>query len=432
MIRRLQKRMILLVLSGLLLASAGLVIAINWINWHSLVSQSQGILSMLAENEGFRPPENEAIPPETEGSLPKDRPEVMGEGSFRQGRNDFFRGRGTDTRSAANLSSIYTIILNAEGGVETWSSDRPGLYSDADIAALAEYACACGGDSGRYGDQFYHMVKENGTTRMTVLDQRLAVQDARRVLLLTVLTALLEDALLSLGAILLIRRMIRPVDEAMEKQKQFVWDASHELKTPLAVISANAQVLADELPQSKPLSYIQSEVERTDRLIQNLLTLARMEKGSVQAQIVPFDMSRTLLSVALPFESTVFEDGKQLVMQVPNGITARGDEEMIKQLCVILLSNAQKYSGTGDTITLSLEEKGDKRIMTVHNTGSYIPPEAQNRIFDRFYRADTSHNREVPGNGLGLAIARSIVQAHHGRIAVQSSPEAGTSFTVTL
>ena len=140
------------------------------------------------------------------------------------------------------------------------------------------------------------------------------VQNVENVLRVTALVAVAEDALLSLAAVWLIHRLVKPVDEAMEKQKQFVWDASHEMKTPLAVISANAEALAAEVGESKSLEFIQSEVQRTDHLIQNLLTLARMEKGTVQAQKQHFDLSRALLEVALPFESAVFETGKELTI----------------------------------------------------------------------------------------------------------------------
>ena len=114
------------------------------------------------------------------------------------------------------------------------------------------------------------------------------------------------------------------------------------------------------------------------------------------------------------------------------GITCVGDVDMIKQLTVILLSNAQKYSDNGGKIDITLETKGEKRVLKVHNTGPAIPPESQERIFDRFYRVDSSHNREIEGNGLGLAIAKSIVQAHKGKITVHSASNEGTTFTVTL
>jgi signal transduction histidine kinase len=226
--------------------------------------------------------------------------------------------------------------------------------------------------------------------------------------------------------------MSEKVETLDQSRNQFVSNASHELKTPLAVISANADVLAAEAGESKPLQYIQSEVQRSDRLSQSLLILARMEKGTVQAAREKFDMSRAMLEVALPFESTVFDEGKTMEMEIPDGIEYTGDQEMIKQLTVILLSNAEKYSDEGGKIRVSLEAKGEKRVLKVHNTGPVIPPEAQQRIFDRFYRVESSHNREVEGNGLGLAIAQSIVSAHKGKITVRSSQGEGTEFTVTL
>ena len=428
MIKRLQRRMILVVLCGLLLASAGMVAAINWINWNSLETQAHGILDLLAENDGQRPLTLDMERKDFDGQEP---PTPLDE---ERDRNAFFRDRKNrgDLRSATSLSSYFTAELDENGAVCAWFSDRAELYTDEGIADLADQIVSAGKDSGRIDTQFYRVADRETGKLLIVVDQSLALQDARRVLRLTLLLAVAEDALLSLGAIWLIRRMVKPVDEAMEKQKQFVWDASHELKTPLAVISANAEVLESEVGPSKPLEYIQSEVRRTDQLVQSLLTLARMEKGSVQAQHVPFDLSHTVLSVALPFESAIFEAGKQLNTEVPDGIAYTGDPEMIKQLCVILLSNAQKYSDAHGIITLSLEARGDRRILKVHNTGPAIPEEAQQKIFDRFYRVDSSHNREIEGHGLGLAIAQSSVKEHKGKIAVASREGEGTTFTVML
>ena len=428
MIRRLRRRMILVVLAGLLLASAGLVAAINWMNWNSLEQQADQVLDMLAENNGQRPMpfdgESQRAPVRPEGTQPPER------GLWEQ---KYIRNRGSKAlMNAASMTNFYTAVIDEGGQVLSWYSDRTDLYTDQEIADMALWAVQAGRDRGRNDTRFYCLTEKDGERLLIVVDSRLEIQNAESVLRLTVLVAVIEDALLSAGAVWLIRKMVKPVDEAMEKQKQFVWDASHELKTPLAVISANADVLAAEAGESKPLQYIQSEVRRTDSLIQNLLTLARMEKGTVQAEHAKFDLSRALLEVALPFESAVFEDGKTLDMDIPDGIEYTGDQEMIKQLAVILLSNAQKYSDDGGKIRVSLEAKGEKRILRVHNTGPVIPPEAQQRIFDRFYRVDSSHNREVEGNGLGLSIAQNIVSLHRGKITVHSAENEGTEFTVTL
>ena len=443
MIRRLRQRMILLVLIGLLLASAGVVTAINWMNWNSLAIQADAVLDLLAENGGQRPLSQKRVSldgtwgnrTDTPSAKPESTqpPDRTRDGTELQNRAKY--RNNTDMMNAVSLSNYYTITLDAENRVTAWQSDRAELYQDEEINQLAASVLQGGKTSGRLGTQFYRLVDTAGdfSQRMLiVVDRRLEIQNAQGVLWVTVMVALAEDALLSLAAVWLIHRLVKPVNEAMEKQKQFVWDASHELKTPLAVISANAEALAGEVGDNKSLAYIQSEVKRTDGLIQNLLTLARMEKGTVKAERKPFDLSRALLEVALPFESAIFETGKELTMDIPDGVTCGGDVDMIKQLTVILLSNAQKYSDDGGKISVTLETKGERRVLKVHNTGHAIPAEAQERIFDRFYRVDSSHNREIEGNGLGLAIAKSIVEAHKGKITVHSAEGEGTTFTVIL
>lgn len=438
MIKKLRSRMILLTMAGLFLASAILVAAINVMNMGTVARQAEAVLDMLAQNDGRRPSlrdqemqgkawPDQQPPDKPEGTPPPDGPQNGMRTEFALPM-DAMAGRGSMDVSRAALSNFYLVHLTDDGQVESWESDRADLYTDAQISALAEQAVNSGKASGRAGDQFFRR-KEN---TLIVVDATLEVQSARSYLRVTLLVAAAQWMLLSLAAVWLIKRMVRPVDEAMEKQKQFVWDASHELKTPLAVISANAEVLSGEIGENQSLQYIQSEVKRTDQLVQNLLTLARMEKNPTPRAHREFDLSRAALEVALPFESAVYEAGKTIGMDIPDGLKLTGDEEMVKQLLMILLSNAVKYSDAHGKINLILEGKGDKRIIRVRNTGPAIPAADQDKIFDRFYRVDSSHNRETPGNGLGLAIAKSIVETHKGKIAVQSEEGKGTEFTVTL
>ena len=469
MIQSLQKRITLLVLGVLLVILAGVVFAINYVNWKDLTDQAEASLELIVKNNGQRPgmmgrPDENLPPPwaQTESSgtgdavlesqdwddgMAEDAAEddaddgddvidggnnyedfiddVLDEEAFHPG----FHAR-EDMEFAANLSTYYCVHLDEEGSILRWTSDRQDLYTDEQVAELTRAALETEKDFGRLGSQFYRLKENDSGSLLVVLDARMEVSRAQALLKITVLTGLLAYLVLGLTSALLIRRMTRPVEEAFEKQKQFVWDASHELKTPLAVISANAEVLAGEIGENEWLQYIQSEVRRTDHLVQNLLTLARMDKGSVEAVFRPFDLSQAVLQVALPFESTVFEAGKTMEMDVPDGVMVKGDEDMIQQLVVILLSNAVKYSDDGGAIRVTLEPRGP--VLKVHNTGPAISPEVLPHVFDRFFRGDAAHNRETPGNGLGLAIAQNIMDAHKGKITAESSPEAGTTFTVTF
>ena len=434
MIRRLRRRMTLMVVAVLILVSAGIVLAIHLANEHSIAAQAEATLSMLAENSGSRPADTGR-----REDMPAMKPDENDPGRgarMNRGKKDF-RGEPPALRSgteadAAGLSNSYTISLNADGSVASWTSDRTDLYSDEQVSVMAESILAEGKESGRIGTQFYRKTEQNGQTMLVVLDARLDYLSASNVLRSTILIAATACVLLSLLAALLIRRMVQPVEEAFTRQKQFVSDASHELKTPLAVISANAEVLEQEIGENENLGYIRSEIRRTDALVNNLLTLARLDRKEGTAEMKPFDLSHAVLNVVLPFESTVYEAGKTLETDIPEGIECTGNEEMIQQLTVILLSNALKYSNEGGRIEVSLKARGKQRELRVFNTGDPIAPEDQEKIFDRFWRADPAHGRETGGHGLGLAIARNIVETHKGRISVESSEGKGTAFSVIL
>ena len=426
MLKRLERRLTLLVVGVLIVVTAGIVLSVRTINLRSIDAQSRAALQELAENRGRRaglPSSGQTPPPKPEGTLPPDDGEAPPEPRE-------IPAPGGNT--LADLSNAYTVWLDAEGSVTDWTSDRADLYTDAQVQAVADAARASGQAEGRAGTQYYRMIDDGDGRLLVVLDARLEFMSANRMLRAVALAASLAALLLGAGAYLLIRRMLKPVEESFERQKQFAWDASHELKTPLAVISANAELLAREVGPSEYLEYIRSEVKRSDALVQNLLTLARMDRGTVAAGMKRFDLSQALLGVALPFESTVFEAGRRLEIDVPEGVFLRGDEAMLQQLTVILLSNALKYSDEGGLIRLALAPRGRGAVITVYNTGRGIAPENLEKVFDRFYREDASHSGEIEGNGLGLAIARNIAQAHRGTIRAESEYGKSATFVVAL
>ena len=482
MIRKLKVRIVILVVLGLTLASIGLVFAIHYINMQTINNQMRSVLNILMMNDGKRPiswaqtgsnpqddpnvtppdkPEGmEGVPPEMPDSTPPSKPDGMeeappslpggtdstppakgdgtpppkpygSEGSTPPGNAPPARPDVESTLNAwniADLSNYYIVRLNDDGSVASVESDRTDLYNDEQISLTVTEILGTGNTFGRYGNYYY--LRQNNL--LVVLDATIDLNNADNFLHTAEIIALIQTVLLSVGAGFLIHRLVKPVDEAVEKQKQFVWDASHELKTPLAVISANADVLSGEIGENQSLYYIQSEVERTDSLVKNLLSLARMEKSGEKEKHERINLSETLLSVALPFEGVVFEKGKQFETDIPDDVYCIGNAEKIKELTMILLSNALKYSDEGGKIRLSLSKHGEKRLVSVYNTGEAIPQEAQKKLFDRFYRVDSSRNRELGGNGLGLSIAKAIADEHHARIDVSSEAGSGTTFTVVF
>ena len=407
MIAKLRQKLTLAALCALTLIFACTVALINIANTLSLQSQISQSLFILAGNNSKPEDLEETAQSRTRSNLPAIR-----------------------ASSLSRITDYCVIRLNKDGTLHEWKTESTDVYDDAVVATLLETITATGKTEGRVGSQAFRMEERKYGALIVAMDVSPEEGYAASLLRITLIAGSIAWALLSLLTVLLIRRTLRPVQEAVAKQQQFVWDASHELKTPLAVISANAQVLEQELGGNEYFGYIRTEIGHMNDLVQNLLLLARMDAGRQSASLACFDLGAALLGLALPMESLAFEKGKRLDVQVQEGIFCRGNETLLVQLASILLSNALKYADEGGVITLSLEARGRQRLIRVHNTGSFIPPEERRKIFDRFYRADTS--RAESGSGIGLAIAQSIAELHHGEILVESDPQTGTAFTAIL
>lgn len=240
--------------------------------------------------------------------------------------------------------------------------------------------------------------------------------------------------LLLLGvSALLARWATRPVERAWGQQRQFLSDASHELKTPLTVILSNAELLSALPLEERPARWtdnILSESRQMKNLVEEMLTLARGDNMTHAAVLSEVSLSDIAEDCALAFEPVAFEAGKPLEYHVAEGAKVLGDGNRLRQLLSILLDNAIKYGAEGGTITLSLEKTERQARMTVSNPGEPIPAEQLSRLFERFYRADASRG-EKSGFGLGLSIASLIAQEHRGTLRAESGPEA-TRFIFTM
>lgn len=231
-------------------------------------------------------------------------------------------------------------------------------------------------------------------------------------------------------------RTVEPVERAWEQQRQFVADASHELKTPITVILTNSNILLSHpqdtvAEQKKWVEYTRDEARRMGELVDDMLFLAKTDAQREERPLVPVDLAETVWSAFLPLEPVAFEAGVALDSAVADGLTVRGRADQLRRLVTILLDNAVKYAGEGGKVRLTLESEGRTALLTVHNTGEPIPPEHLPHLFERFYRADTSRARSTGGCGLGLSIAYAIAQGHGGALTVESG-QPGTSFTLRL
>lgn len=225
----------------------------------------------------------------------------------------------------------------------------------------------------------------------------------------------------------------RPVETALHQQRQFLSDASHELKTPLTVILSNAELLSSAALEPRPARWadnIHSEAGQMKTLVEEMLTLARADNMPRTAVHTAQSLTDIVTDTVLSFEPVAFEAGKTLTSQIADGVEVEGDGDKLRRLAGVLLDNAVKYADEGTTVEVTLEKADRRARLTVINRCAPIPPEQLRRLFERFYRADASRG-EKSGFGLGLPIAASIVEEHKGTIKAESD-DLSTRFIVTL
>lgn len=238
-------------------------------------------------------------------------------------------------------------------------------------------------------------------------------------------------------SIYLTNKSIVPIKETFEKQKQFIADASHELKTPLAIIKTNTSLVLSHPDdtiknQSKWINYINLQTDRMSELISEMLSLAKMDAAENKLPLSPINISKIVESMILMFDAVIYENNIELETNISKNLFINGDKESLKKLFSIIMDNAIKHTNKNGNITVSLFSDKNKVKMIIRNTGEGIAPEHLERIFERFYRVDSSRDRETGGYGLGLSIASSIVKQHKGKIYAKSNIGEFTSFIVEI
>lgn len=304
--------------------------------------------------------------------------------------------------------------------------------TDKDILSMTQKLQKNGKRFGSIDDYIYLVrILKSGNTVYIFVNNKEALQNSKQFFIVSIFIFLLSVIVFTIISYYLSRWMIKPSEKAIKNQKIFVANISHDLKTPITIIRANADLIENEVKNKKSIKYIQQETEKLNHLVNEMLTLTRIDNTISKENFKSFNFGDSLFDVVLPFESIAYEKGIRFNINIDEVTDYFGDESNIQKLAEILIDNAMSYTAKGGIVDVDAYENSKAVTLSVTNTGEPISDEKKVEIFDRFYRA--SKSRESTGNhyGLGLSIANTIVKKHNGKISIESKNGKNT-FTVTL
>ena len=409
MINRLRNRFIRIATLSVAAVMLLLTAILNTANFISTDRDLRNTLTLIYENEGTIPTASRSgqTPPEKPDAPPADAP---------AGKD---RPSGPFTEETP-YSTRYFVLRYLDDDTLTMADlDKIAAVTEADTDEYLAAAVSSGTGYGYYGQYRFFVAHTGNDRNMAIfLDSYQAFRSMRLILVWSLIADAACILLVLLLVVLLSRRAIDPVVRSAERQKQFITDASHELKTPITVITTSLKVLEMDVGKQKWIDKALGQTEKLTSLVNSLVTLSRMDEEASPLRMEDFPVSDTVRETAESFRDFAREKGHDLELSVTPDLTYCGDEYAIRQLVSILLDNAIKYALPGTQVSLSLEKHRRGVALQTTNRCDISQPIDTARLFDRFYRADPSRSTSG-GFGIGLAIARSITEGHRGHISAR-------------
>lgn len=429
MIKKLKRKVIFLSMSSLLVLLTVIVTGMNLISYNSVVNEADQILSLLSQNKGRFPA---FADDEFEG-------EMFGEDVFEDERfeDDKFGGnKGAMLPPGMSIelqyeSRYFSVLLTANSNVIQVETSRIARINTASAIAYAREVVSDGEDRGLIHQFRYIVTYEGEAVRITFLDCESRLDSFYDFMYSSIIMAVVGYVIVFCIIAFFAGRIIRPISESYEKQKQFITDAGHEIKTPLTIINANVDVLEMELGTNECLEDMKQQTKRLTALTNDLVLLARMEESGDALQMIDFPVSDVVSEVVSSFKVLAQTQNQEFRCSIQPMLTMKGNTKTMEQLISILMDNAVKYCPEKGVIAINFEKRGRALHLTVSNTTeAEMQQESLNHVFDRFYRTDASRNSETGGHGIGLSVAKAIVTAHSGKI--YASTGNAPSFVITV
>lgn len=403
MIKKLKIKFIVLGTSVLFALLAAIVFAMNLVNYRSMINEADGIISLISENNGAFP-------------------------------NNFQPSNTVSIRistETAYESRFFSIAFDKNGNITDVNTNQIMSVDSGTAVKYGYKIYESGSKNGFLGIYRYVATQDHDNTIVTFLDCDRRLSYYNNFLSTSLIMATIGLVAGFLIIFIFSGRIVRPVAESYKKQKQFITDAGHEIKTPLAIINANVDLLEMESDEeNESLVDIRNQVERLRILTDDLIMLSKIEEGGQIMNKANFSLSDTVNESADSFHALAESQNKNIVCNIAPDICICGDKKYILQLNYILIENAIKYSSPSTDITVSLTKNGKYAELSIHNfTETEVDGSKLNSVFDRFYRTDSSRNSETGGYGIGLSVAKGIVSSHGGKISAATSD--GHDFKIT-
>ena len=434
MIKTLRRKFILIAMLSVTAVLLLIVGAINISNFVTVLRDADLRLAFLSETDGDLPgtdPKGEQASeaePATAGTdwnadgIPKDNPMKNG---------FFFDKRGRLNEETPFDTRFFTVTIQ-DGSVTAVNTGRIAAVDEATAESMA-LTLYEKGKTGGLSDHFRYRADEtDGAVRYLFVDCSRELNTFYSFLTASLLVSVLGLGLVFLLVLFFSKKALSPVEESLQKQKRFITDASHELKTPMAVICAANEVSEIENGESEWTQSITKQIGRLTSLTEKLVMLTRMDEETYRPATADFDLSAAVRETVESFEAVAQIRHRTLVTEIADGVTCSGDEAGIRQVVSLLTDNALKYSNENGTIRVSLKKSGKNAVLTMENTVDAIEKGDKSVFFERFYRADASRNSKTGGHGIGLSVAEAIVRAHKGKITANAPDDRHVVFTVVL
>ena len=432
LLKQLRKRFVLTAMIGMLFITLLVVGSINLVQYLNQKKQIDNTLDFIASTGGtmrqkdFRQKNNNAGPGEVSdgenppsgekpNDVPNDVPDDVPDNLPPEKPDEEFEGdlkRHGFTVEDVYSTRFFTAFFDADGNLTDVYADNIAALTEEEAKSKAEELYAEGDTKGSEGSYHYIIREKDGGYVLIYLDCSDAHNHMKGLLIISLVVALGSLTLEFIILVILSKRVVYPVVESVMKQKSFITDASHELKTPLTIISANTEVLELTEGENEWTQSIKNQTTRLTKLINEMVYLAKADEERKELSLGDFNLSEAVYETVMPYETVAVNKGFKFEAELAEKVNWCGDEAEIRKLLSILMDNAMKYTANEGGIKVSFYTKGKKAICKVFNNCDNIAPEDMKKLFERFYRVDKSRSRETGGSGIGLSIAKAIADSH--------------------